>query len=420
MQANYTSQNANDVHEPSSYWQETVTHLRLSDDLPSVIDVAIIGGGVMGAAISYWLARAGVRSVILERTRLAHEATGRNGGFVSIGPAESYPAAMRRSGHETAHTILNLTRQNQALVRRILQEEDIACDYHEPGSLSLALDATHLTELAEEAMALQADGVAAALLDRAQVQELIQTPLGRDIVGGRFMPEQGVVHPLRFVQGLVQAAQRSGVRTCATTVLQLVPHGGSVVVHTMRGPLQAETVIVAVNAWTSELLPQLAHLITPVRGQVLAYAPTVPVFTTGMSAPITPTGEYWQQRSDGTIILGGCRAVAPGGDIGVHLNQPTAEVQVALEQVFPRLFPALRGLRVAHRWAGMMAFTRDYLPIVDHVPDMPGVLVVGGFCGHGMPFALRLGQLMAKALTSRGWPSGLLPFRLKRETLMDL
>jgi gamma-glutamylputrescine oxidase len=83
-----------------------------------------------------------------------------------------------------------LTRQNQALVRRILQEEDIACDYHEPGSLSLALDATHLTELAEEAMALQADGVAASLLDRAQVQELIQTPLGWDIVGGRFMPEQ--------------------------------------------------------------------------------------------------------------------------------------------------------------------------------------------------------------------------------------
>ena len=49
MQANYTSQNANYVHEPSSYWQETVTHLRLSDDLPSVIDVANIGGGVMGA-----------------------------------------------------------------------------------------------------------------------------------------------------------------------------------------------------------------------------------------------------------------------------------------------------------------------------------------------------------------------------------
>src|SRR3989442_6987330 len=99
MQADYTSQNGNDVHEPSSYWQETVTHLRLSDDLPSVIDVAIIGGGVMGAAISYWLARAGVRSVLLERTRLAHEATGRNGGVLCLCPAATYPAFLMRSGY---------------------------------------------------------------------------------------------------------------------------------------------------------------------------------------------------------------------------------------------------------------------------------------------------------------------------------
>src|SRR5207302_213031 len=93
--------------------------------------------------------------------------------------------------------------------------------------------------------------------------------------------------------------------------------------------------------------------------------------------------------------------------------------QVALEQVFPRLFPALRGLQVAHRWAGMMAFTRDYLPIVDRVPDMPGVLVVGGFCGHGMPFPLRLGQLMAQALTGKGWPSELLPFFIDANGLID-
>jgi len=137
-----------------------------------------------------------------------------------------------------------------------------------------------------------------------------------------------------------------------------------------------------------------------------------------MSAAITPTGEYWQQRNDGTIVLGGCRAVAPGGDSGIRLNQPTVEVQMALEQVLPRLFPGLRGLEVASRWAGIMAFTPDYLPIVDRVPDMQGVLVVGGFCEHGMPFALRLGQLLTEALTKEGWPTALTPFRLDRHTLM--
>jgi glycine/D-amino acid oxidase-like deaminating enzyme len=251
------------------------------------------------------------------------------------------------------------------------------------------------------------------------VQELIGTPLGPDIVGGRFMPGTALVHPIRLVLGLVQAAQRYGVvRTFTTTVLRLIPHGEKVIIHTTHGPLQAGTVIVAINAWTGELLPQLAHLITPVRGQALAYAPSASVFTMGTSASLTPTGEYWQQRSDGTIVLGGCRAAAPGGDVGVRLNQPKAEVQMALEQIFPRLFPALRGLQAAHRWAGVMAFTPDYLPIVDWVPDMPGVLVVGGFCGHGMPFALRFGQLLAEIFTKEGWPTALTPFRLDRDTLM--
>jgi len=420
MQADSTDQSRSHVTEPSSssYWQETVSHPVLSDDLPSGADVAIIGGGVLGSAICYWLARAGIAAIVLERTRLAFEASGRNGGFVSIGPAESYTGAIARLGYETARAVLDLTRENQVLLRRLLDEEQIACEYREPGMLSLALDTHRLEALTQEVAALQAEGVAAKLLDRAEVQELVRTPPGPEIVGGKFLPEGGTIHPVRLVQGLMKAAQRYGARTCAATVRQLVQHEGRVVIHTSRGTLSTERVIVAANAWIGELLPQLAQLIIPVRGQVLAYAPISPVFTTAMSASVTLTGEYWQQRSDGTIVLGGCRAVAPGNDVGIRLNQPTPEVQKALEQIFPRLFPALHGLQVATRWAGVMAFTPDYLPIVDRVPDMPGVLVAGGFSGHGMPFPMRLGQLIAESLSSGRWPAALRLFGLNRETLM--
>ena len=419
MQADHPAHNANDVHETASYWQEAVIPSTLADDLPSKVDVAIIGGGISGAAISYWLARSGVPCVLLERNKLAHEATGRNGGLLSIGPAESYPAAIARLGHETAYAVLTLTRQSQALLRQVLEEESIDCDYQEPGSLSLALDRDQLTERTQEAMTLQADGVVPTMLDRPQVQELINTPLGPDIVGGRYMPGTALLHPIRLVQGLVHAGRRHGhIRTSTTTVQRLVPHGGKVEIHTLHGLLRAERVIVAINAWAGELLPQLAHLITPVRGQVLAYAPTASVFTTGMSASLTPTGEYWQQRQDGTILLGGCRAGALKHDVGVRLNQTTEVVQMALEQVFPRLFPHLTLPPIASRWAGIMAFTPDYLPIVDHVPDMPRVIVVGGFCGHGMPFALRVGQLLTEALIAEEWPTALNPFRVNRHTLM--
>jgi glycine/D-amino acid oxidase-like deaminating enzyme len=64
-----------------------------------------------------------------------------------------------------------------------------------------------------------------------------------------------------------------------------------------------------------------------------------------------------------------------------------------------------------------MAFTPDYLPIADQVPDNPNVWVVGGFCGQGMPFAMRLSQLLTKAIVCNAAPEELKPFRLDRATL---
>ena len=111
--------------DSASYWQEAATSSTLSDDLPSEEDVAIIGGGIMGTAIGYWLARADIPCVLLERKKLTHEATGRNGGLLLLGPAESYPTAIARLGYETAHAVLTLTRQSQVFLRRMLEEEGI-------------------------------------------------------------------------------------------------------------------------------------------------------------------------------------------------------------------------------------------------------------------------------------------------------
>ncbi len=408
-----------EAYEPESYWQRTSTPLSLSTDLPAAVDVAVIGGGLVGTSVSYWLAKAGIGTVLLERARLAYGATGRNGGFVTSGPAESYLRAIARLGHETARAVMTLTVDNRQLLRRVLVEEEIDCDYREPGSLSLALNETQLAEMRLAVEALQADGFAATLLDREQVQELVKTPLGPEIVGGKFAPEQGLVHSARLVQGLALAAQRHGAQCCLATVLQLMSHSKGVRILTSQGMLHAAIVVVAVNAWTSELLPMLAGLITPVRGQVLAYAQMPPIFHTGMSASISTTGEYWQQALDGTIVLGGCRDTAVACDVNVRESQPTSDVQAAIEQVLPRLFPALCDLRVVQRWAGLMAFTPDYLPIVDRATDKAGIWVVGGFSGHGMPFGLRLGQLIATAITSGVTPEALTPYRLTRPTLVE-
>lgn len=402
---------------PESYWHHTSPHISLSQNLPKNADVVVIGGGLFGTATAYWLARAGASVMLLERTMLAYGATGRNGGFVMSGTAEPYTAAIARLGHDIARSVGRITYENRALLRQVLAEEALVCDYREPGGLNLALGEEQLAAHRRDVQALQADGFQAVLLDRLRLQELIGTPLGSEIAGATLTPEQGLVHSARLIQELARAAQRHGATLCQAEALRLSATATGVDIFTNQGTLQAGAVVVAVNAWTSELLPVLAEYVTPVRGQILAYKPVAPVFKTSMSVDITATGEYWQQTLDGSIVLGGCRELAPGQDVGVKAMQPTDEMQAAIEQVLPRLFPELKHLIVARRWAGLMAFTADYLPIVDKVPGIERAWFMGGFCGHGMPFGMRFGQLLAETALQCELPAELWPFRLGRATL---
>ena len=123
--------------ESRSYWQSTVPAVSLSTELPRMIDVAVIGGGLLGTATCYWLARQGVSAALLERTALAAGATGRNGGFVVAGPAESYPKAIAHLGYEAARAVMEVTYQSQSLLRQVLQEEAIACDFSRSGHLEV-------------------------------------------------------------------------------------------------------------------------------------------------------------------------------------------------------------------------------------------------------------------------------------------
>lgn len=414
MQTVETSQSA---PEPISYWHRTSPAFSLSTELPRTVDVLVVGSGLFGAATSYWLARAGRKVALLDRVTVAHGASGRNGGFVVAGMHEEYSAAIARLGHNVARAVMSISYANQAVLRQVLDEEAIDCHYREPGSLGLALGEEQVAEVRRNVEILQTDGFSVQWIERDEVQELIRTPLGPEILGGKFLPGQALVHSARLIQGLVRAAQRHGAGVYQARALRLAQDGESVLVETTNGTIRAGSVVLAANAWTSELIPEMKELIVPVRGQIMAYAPAAPVFTTAVFASLTETEEYWQQTLDGSIVLGGCRALAPGRDVGVWESVPTDDVQAALEQIFPRLFPRLSGLQVAQRWAGLMDFTPDRIPIVDRVPGVEGAWFVGGLSGHGMPFGMLIGQMLAEAVQTGKAPDALWPFALMRETL---
>lgn len=405
----------------TSYWHKTTkdeARAALSE-LPAQteMDAVVIGGGLLGTCATYWLARQGTRVLQIDQGGLATGATGRNGGFMTIGAAMSYPEAIKTFGHAAALEMWQLTYASVDLLREVLQAEQLDCDYREPGTLTLALNEQELSAMQNSALHMCADGMPVEVLGRTQVQSLIPTPLGPDICGAKFYAKGGLLHSARFINSLAKAAQRYGARTSVATVQAMKQVGNNIELSTSAGTVRTNALIIGANAWTNQLVPSAKGIVTPVRGQILSYEPIERVFTPGIGAAVTPTGEYWQQTMDGSIVLGGCRAVHPTKDVDILSTETTTDVIEAIEQVLPRLFPKLANLKVSMRWAGQMAFTPDYLPVLDAVPGLRNAWFTGGFCGHGMPFGMIFGKLLAEAVKSGQLAPSLHHFSAGRPTL---
>ena len=402
--------------DAGSLWQRADRASVDAGEPPGEADVVIAGGGLLGVWCAFWLARAGARVVVLEQDAVASGATGRNSGLVIPTTADPYNQAVSRLGAPVAADIRGLAVDGARTLEETVAAEEISCLYRPGGFLHLALGEQDAAQCRAEIEVTQQHGFEAAWLDRDTVQSCLGTRLAGTVAGAMLLPGARV-NSVALVDGIVTAARRRGARVfTGVRVTAIDPNGGKPLVHTTRGTLRAGIVITTVNAWLADLAPALRQVIRPVQGQMLATTPLPGVFPCGMAAQLTAHGEYWQQLPDGTVIVGGCRAVAPPPDDPLA-QRPQLAVHQALQHVLPTLFPDLSGIGIQHAWAGAMAFTPDGLPIVDEIAE--SVWAIGGFCGHGMPFGASISRILAGHVTNGDSLAELTHLRLDRPTLLS-
>ena len=397
----------------SSYWLQTAPAFSAAPgELPEHAEIAILGAGIMGSALAYHLALAGLSPLVIERNpHPAGGATGRNGGLHVGGPAQSYHSTVLKLGRAAAREIGELTRLNRQLIETVLAREAIDAGYAVTGFVSLAAGADETAELQASAEALRADGFAAEWLDRVQAEASLGTALGPQYVGALFKPEDGVIHSARYTFGVAQAAARRGARFAYDTPVASVapaPAGRGWIIHTPRGSLIAEQVVATLNAWSGSLFPELAELIVPTRGHVTLTAP--------VDFKVRPWSanwgwEYGRQLPSGQFLVGGKRETRADLDRGYlpppGENVPAAlpEIVAALTDFVPAAFPAAAGVPIVHQWTGMMGFTRDDQPLAGAWPGREGLWLLAGFSGHGMPYSQALPQALAARLSGQAGPA---------------
>jgi len=329
--------------------------------LPERADVLVIGGGITGVSLLHHLDRRGVDAVLVERSHLASGASGRNAGFLLAGVADCYANAVRVFGRARARDIWEMTLENHAEEIAAIDPKEVG--YRRTGSVILASGDEEAKLLAESAQLLHEDGFDCSWDEKALTN-----------------PMDGELTPSLLVGAFARQAPPGAVREGVEVTAIEPGSDGDVLVHADGEECRAGCVILATNAYTPQLLPQVG--ITPRRAQMLASEPERERLCE------TPTYShfgyrYWRQLPSGEVLVGGWRDTAYDVEVGYD-ERPTANIQSHLEDHLRRL--GADGV-VTHRWAGTMGFTETGLPLIGPVDGMPNVYLCAGYNGHGMGFA---------------------------------
>ena len=334
-------------------------------------DVCVVGLGGSGLSCVRELRRLGASVVGLDAGPVGWGAAGRNGGFLLAGLAPFYHDAAQRFGRARARSLYALTRQE---LDRIATETPVGISRH--GSLRIAESEEELADCEQQLSALRADGFPVEPYDGEQ---------GR----GLLIPGDGTFQPLVRCRTLAAQSLDAGATLHERSrVVEIAPGH----VRTEGGRVQCDLVIVAVDGALELLLPELAGAVRSTRLQMLATAPTSEV---RLAHPVYARWgyDYWQQRPDGAIAMGGARDLVEESEWTTEAV-PTDEVQHALER---RLREDL-GVHasITHRWAAIVGYTEDGLPVVGEV--RPKVWAIGGYCGTGNVVGSLLGRGLARLL----------------------
>lgn len=354
------------------------------------LDTVVVGAGIVGLSTAYWLAREGAAAVVLEAEHVAAKASGRNAGFLLTGSAEPLTRLARVVGLERAVHFWEVSRENRELLRRELLDPGVVEAAFQPeGSFLAALDGTDQAEHLEESGALLRErGFEVEWWGRRRVAEASGS--GR-LAGALFQPRDGGLDPVQLCRGLARLGRfevRAGV-----AVRAIAGAGDQVRLSTTAGEILARRVVLAMNAYLPFLVPSLAAVVRPVRGQALATAPG-PRRLAGVWY-VDDGYQYLRQLPNGTLVLGGCRRVAERVEVG-YAETPTGTVQGALETFLAETFPGLAGRPIVDRWAGIMGFSADGFPVLGELPHLGPVVYAAGFSGHGLSLGFVTGRHLAR------------------------
>jgi glycine oxidase len=354
----------------------------------SSADVVIVGGGIAGMTTAYYLAKAGVRSVVVERDAIGSHASGFAYGGLSPLSGFGIPGPLA----DVAQDAMRLHRE---LAKTLLEETGIDVDFRVRSSLALAFTDTDVRRL-QVALPWQQrqPGYAVRWLDVAEARR-VEPRISDETLAATLIEGGGAVEPYRLVLALTRAAESLGVRVRHGRAIGLRCGGGRVTgVVLEREVLSCATAVLALGPWSAEASDWIGVPIDirPLKGQILRLqAPGPPV-----ECSVGWGHNYATTKTDGLLWAGTTEEEA-GFD-----EESTSEARDEIGAALLRMLPAMADAQVAQQTACLRPVASDGLLVLGGVPGLDHVYVATGGARKGILYGPAMGHAIADLVLRRG------------------
>jgi glycine/D-amino acid oxidase-like deaminating enzyme len=361
----------------------------------TTVEVAIVGGGITGAAVAWVFARAGISVAVLDAARVGRGSTAASTALLMQETDTDFRQLAARYGPGRAARVWDLNRDATRELVRTFRHLKIPCDLEPRDSVYYTTRGDHAAGLADEFQQRQHHGFGGRWLDAAA----LKGATGIDGHAGIRTRGNAQVDPYKGCIGLLRAAERHGARVFEASCVRRIDTGTrQVEIRTRSGTLRANTVVVATGYATREFKP-LAGRFRLLHTYVVATAPIPAVIRRrlGLGDVMlwdTERPYHYARWSGNRLLLGGAdRPVLPKRR-RVRALHAGAD---ALRNHFTHLYPALESVRTDYAWEGLFATTPDGLPYIGRHRRYPRHLFALGYGGNGMTFGFLAARLLLDA-----------------------
>lgn len=366
-------------------------------------EVAIIGGGIVGCSVAYYLAESGLDCILIEKNDIASGTSSRCDGNVSI--------VDKDPGFDS-----HMSWVSQELIEDLAKKLDRPFEYRRSGSILVCDNDDEMQAAVDWVKTQTENGLKFNVLDQQDIRN--ESPFfAHDIPGGLECETDSLINPYMFCYALIDKAERDyglAVKTQAE-VKHISKDDADFTIQTTNGNVRAKKVVNAAGVWAPFIgkMLDVDIPIIPRKGHILVGARQEPVMMRNVMEFGYLMNKFGRERvadertakhgvalvleptESQNFLLGSSRQFV-GYDPTIDINVVETMARRAL-----RFYPKMNDFKIIRAYTGFRPYTEDHLPIVSAVDEVPGFYIAAGHEGDGISLATGTGKLMEEIINEK-------------------